>query len=103
MNFPTITWGLLGWSNKRSGVEFYRWDELRDILELTEKTIPRHESEWGDLLALEDDAVKDAEGSPVLVIVFPRGATKVDLLQATYAIQKSIPSLAASPDTEEGT
>ena len=94
MNFPTITWGLLGWSNKRSGVEFYRWEE---------KTIPRHESEWGDLLALEDDAVKDAEGSPVLVIVFPRGATKVDLLQATYAIQKSIPSLAASPDTEEGT
>ena len=88
MNFPTITWGLLGWSNKRSGVEFYRWDE---------KTIPRHESEWGDLLALEDDAVKDAEGSPVLVIVFPRGATKVDLLQATYAIQKSIPSLAAAP------
>ena len=94
MNFPTITWGLLGWSNKRTGVEFYRWDE---------KIIPRHGSEWGELLALEDDAVKDAEGHPVLVIVFPRGATKVDLLQATYAIQKAIPSLAASPDTEEGT
>lgn len=79
---PTITWGLLGWSNKRTGVEFYRWDE---------KTIPRHGSEWGDLLALEDNAVKDNEGCPVLVIVFPRGATKVDLLQATYAIQKAIP------------
>lgn len=46
--------GVLGWSNKRSGVEFYRWDE---------KIIPRHGSEWGELLALDSDSVRDAEGS----------------------------------------
>jgi len=34
--------GLLGWSNKRTGLEFYRWDD---------KHIPRFGSEWGDLLA----------------------------------------------------
>jgi len=39
----TITWGLLGWSNKRSGVEFYRWDE---------KIIPRHSSDWDSSVRL---------------------------------------------------
>ncbi len=63
--------GLLGWSNKRSGVEFYRWDD---------KIIPRHGSEWGDLLALEED-VKDEEGSPVICLVLPR-ATKPDDVRA---------------------
>lgn len=57
--------GLLGWSNKRSGVEFYRWDD---------KIVPRHGSEWGDLLTM-DPGVEGQEGAPVLVVVLPRGAT----------------------------
>jgi hypothetical protein len=61
--------GLLGWSNKRTGLEFYRYDE---------RTIPRHGSEWGDLLALEQD-FPAAEGSPVVVIVLPRQAALEDV------------------------
>jgi hypothetical protein len=76
-----IAWGLLGWSNKRAGVEFYRWDE---------KIIPRHKSEWGDLLALEDEAVKDMEGSSVIVIVLPRSATKEELITATHSVQAAL-------------
>lgn len=64
--------GLLGWSNKRSGVEFYRWDD---------KIIPRHGSEWGDLLVLEEPLVNQ-EGAPVLVVVLPRATSKDQALLA---------------------
>jgi hypothetical protein len=61
-DIPTIVRGLLGWSNKRSGVEFYRFDP---------KIVPRHGSEWGDLL-VEEDGIFGQEGSAVVVVVFPR-------------------------------
>ncbi len=72
--------GLLGWSNKRSGLEFYRFDE---------KIIPRHGSEWGDLLAL-DDALEQAEGSPVIVAVLPRNAPLSDVVGAMRAVEQAI-------------
>jgi hypothetical protein len=83
-----IHWGLLGWSNKRSGVEFYRWDE---------KIIPRHKSDWGDLLAEEDD-IGQAEGHPVIVLILDRGASKEDLISATHAIQSALAALAPKED-----
>lgn len=64
--------GLLGWSNKRVGVEFYRWDE---------RVVPRHGSEWGDLLALEEP-LRDREGAPVIVVVLPRATSQEDALDA---------------------
>jgi hypothetical protein len=61
--------GLLGWSNKRTGVEFYRYDP---------KIIPRHGSEWGDLLVMEDGIAGD-EGCPVIVLVLPRSTSEDDV------------------------
>ena len=73
--------GLLGWSNKRTGLEFYRYDP---------KVIPRHGSEWGDLLVFDEQLGGGrpgaaaigvgAEGCPVIVIVCERGASEEDLL-----------------------
>lgn len=74
----SIHWGLLGWSNKRIGVEFYRYDE---------KIIPRHNSEWGDLLTQE---IGDQEGCPVIVIVLPRSASKDDVIAATAAVKRGL-------------
>lgn len=76
----TVHWGVLGWSNKRTGVEFYRW---------AEKTIPRHGSEWGDLLVYET-GVADMEGTPVIVVVLPRSASKDDLIRATAAVKAAL-------------
>lgn len=76
-----VVTGLLGWSNKRGGVEFYRYDP---------ETIPRHESEWGDLLALEDGPVKDAEGSPVIVVVLPRATSEADLQAIELLVRSSL-------------
>ena len=59
-----VVLGLLGWSNKRNGVEFYKWDD---------KLIRRHSSEWGELLAYEKE-IKDQEGSAVICLVLPREA-----------------------------
>lgn len=84
-----IYWGLLGWSNKRPGLEFYRYDE---------KTIPRHGPEWGDLLATEDDSFRDHEGCPVIVIVLDRKASKDDLIKTTHSIQAV---LSAGKETSE--
>lgn len=74
---PTIVMGLLGWSNKRSGLEFYRYDE---------NIIPRHDSEWGDLLVREHEAIFNSEGSPVLVVVFPRATATEELVSAVGLI-----------------
>lgn len=73
-----IHWGVLGWSNKRPGLEFYRYDE---------SVIPRHGSEWGDLLAEE---LGDIEGSPVVVVTLDRRATKHDLIAMTNAIKSAL-------------
>lgn len=67
--------GLLGWSNKRTGLEFYRYDP---------KVIPRHGSEWGDLLALEMS--RDLEGRSVLVVVLDRGTTEKQLEEIEWLI-----------------
>lgn len=86
MSLPVIHWGLLGWSNKRSGLEFYRYDE---------KTIPRHKSEWGDLLVYEEglsDTASAPEGSPVVVVVLPRNTTKEDLIRLTASVQLALAS-----------
>ena len=72
-----IAWGLLGWSNQRTGLEFYRYDE---------RIIPRSGSEWGDLLVQEDD-FKDCEGRPVVVVVLDRKSTTDDLILATTKIK----------------
>lgn len=69
--------GLLGWSNKRNGLEFYRWND---------KVIPRHGSEWGDLLAL-DESLKNAEGSPVIVAVLPRSLSAQGVEEVMRAIE----------------
>jgi hypothetical protein len=75
MKDPILHFGLLGWSNKRTGLEFYRYDE---------KIIPRHESEWGDLLVAQmDDA---AEGCPVLVVAMPRATTQDEMFKAGEAV-----------------
>lgn len=60
--------GLLGWSNKRAGLEFYHYDE---------KVIPRHGSEWGELLV--NELPRDLEGCPILVIVMGREATSAEV------------------------
>lgn len=86
----TIHWGLLGWSNMRLGLEFYRYDE---------KTIPRHDSEWGDLLALESEFA-DAEGSPLIVVLLPRSTGKEELMSLTVRVQAA---LAAHPVQEGDT
>jgi hypothetical protein len=64
-----VVTGLLGWSNKRTGVEFYRYDP---------KVIPRHGNEWGDLLAHEE-GVAGEEGCPVIVLVLPRSTSNEDV------------------------
>ena len=74
--------GLLGWSNKRSGLEFYRWDE---------KIIPRHGSEWGDLLAQEPEvADRRNEGCPVIVVVLPRSWSGSDIQAVERAIEEAV-------------
>jgi hypothetical protein len=96
VSLPVIHWGLLGWSNMRSGLEFYRYDE---------KTIPRFTarhggSEWGELLLQEEgfrDNATSPEGSPVLVVVLPRTATKDDLIRLTHGVQHALDSF---QDTE---
>ena len=72
--------GLLGWSNKRSGLEFYRWDE---------NIIPRHGTEWGDLLAQEPEIVGN-EGSTVLVVVLPRSWSDSDIQAVEKAIKDAV-------------
>lgn len=77
----TFVVGVLGWSNKRSGVEFYRYDP---------KVIPRHGSEWGDLLALEG-GVAGKEGSVVVVAVLPRPRGHSELVaEATLRIMDAL-------------
>lgn len=75
-----IVVGLLGWSNKRAGVEFYRYDP---------KIIPRHKSAWGDLLALED-GIKDEEGSPVIVVKLPRATSEADVQAVELLIRSAL-------------
>ena len=76
----SVVRGLLGWSNKRPGLEFYRWDD---------KIIPRHGSEWGDLLALHEE-IAGNEGSPVIVIVMPRASSVSDVENVERAIAEAI-------------
>lgn len=65
-----VVTGLLGWSNTRSGVEFYRYDP---------KIIPRHTNPpHGELLAYED-GVRDEEGCPVIALVLPRSTSEDDV------------------------
>lgn len=71
--------GLLGWSNKRPGLEFYRYDN---------KIIPRHKSEWGELLV--DDMSRDLEGCPVLVVVMGREATEDEVNEMRDGIASQI-------------
>jgi hypothetical protein len=83
---PEIVRGLLGWSNKRVGLEFYRWDD---------KIIPRHGSEWGDLLAQEPEVV-GSEGCPVVVVVLPRSWSGEDV----QAVERGIAEIVgAAGDT----
>ncbi len=79
---PEVVRGLLGWSNKRTGLEFYRWDE---------KTIPRHGTEWGDLLISElgPDGGREYEGCPVVVVVLDRRATGDDLAAVEAACREA--------------
>lgn len=72
--------GLLGWSNKRPGLEFYRWDE---------KIIPRHGTEWGELLVNEPEVVGH-EGSTVLVAVLPRSWSASEIQAVERAILEAI-------------
>lgn len=83
MEPPTIVRGLLGWSNKRSGLEFYRYDP---------RTIPRHSSEWGDLLVqiISDGMGYAPEGSPVVVIVLPRSASEKDVWRVEAAVSLAL-------------
>jgi len=72
--------GLLGWSNKRSGLEFYRWDE---------KIIPRHGSEWGELLVNEPEIMGN-EGSTVFVVVLPRSWSSTEIQAVEKAIEEAV-------------
>jgi hypothetical protein len=76
---PEVVRGLLGWSNKRSGLEFYRWDE---------KLIPRHGSEWGDLLAAETEVIGN-EGSTVLVCILPRSWSASEIKAVEAALREA--------------
>jgi hypothetical protein len=87
----TTVLGLLGWSNKRSGVEFYRYDP---------KIIPRHSSEWGELLANEQ-GVKDMEGSPVIVLVLPRGTSEDDTRAIELLVRAATVDRVLSPPPGE--
>ena len=78
---PTMVRGLLGWSNKRTGLEFYRWDD---------KVIPRHGTEWGDLLVDEPDIGRDAEGCPVVVLVLPRSWSSADIQAVEKAFAEAV-------------
>ena len=78
--------GLLGWSNKRPGVEFYRYDP---------KIVQRHGSEWGYLLAFEE-GVADQEGSPVIVTVLPRSTTDTDVRLVEQLVRASVEALPPS-------
>lgn len=73
--------GLLGWSNKRAGVEFYRWDP---------RIIPRTGSQWGELLAAEEH-VEGQEGSTVIVVVMPRSASLEEIEAAQSAVENALP------------
>ena len=71
--------GLLGWSNKRPGLEFYRYDE---------RTIPRHDSEWGDLLV---ERIPDRpEGSPVVVVILPRTTDQETVMRAMKLVSDAV-------------
>jgi hypothetical protein len=76
---PELVRGLLGWSNKRTGLEFYRWDE---------KLIPRHGSDWGELLAQEPEIIGN-EGSTVLVVVLPRSWSGTEIQAVERAITEA--------------
>jgi hypothetical protein len=78
-----IVRGLLGWSNKRAGLELYRYDP---------QVIPRHGSEWGDLLVAEP-AFVDREGAAVLVVVCPRDVNAEGFAQVEAAVAKTIAEL----------
>ena len=71
--------GLLGWSNKRNGLEFYRYDE---------KIIPRHSTEWGDLLAHE--IPNDNEGCPIIVLIMDRKATPKEVQEMLDGISSQV-------------
>lgn len=83
----TVVRGLLGWSNKRTGLEFYRWDP---------KIIPRHGSEWGDLLALEPEIAGSSptsslhEGCTVLVVICPREWAEAEIKAVETAIEEAV-------------
>lgn len=85
-----VVTGLLGWSNKRRGVEFYRYDP---------KIIPRHGSEWGDLLAMED-GVRDEEGCPVVCLVLPRATTEADVRAIELLVRAATVDRIIVPDEE---
>jgi hypothetical protein len=72
--------GLLGWSNKRGGLELYRFDA---------KIIPRHGSEWGDVLLMPDE-MKQHEGCPVILVVLDRKATEDDIAWAEDMIRTGL-------------
>jgi hypothetical protein len=77
---PEVVRGLLGWSNKRSGLEFYRWDE---------KIIPRHSTEWGELLVAEPEVI-DREGSTVIVAILPRSWSGSDIQAVEAAVRQAV-------------
>lgn len=76
---PEVVRGLLGWSNKRPGLEFYRWDD---------RTIPRHGTEWGDLLI--DEITGRPEGSPVIVAVLPRSWSGTEIQAIEKALEEAL-------------
>lgn len=80
--------GILGWSNKRTGVEFYhswedgRWGQRTGVY--AEGEPPK--GGWGHLLADDiESALGHAEGRPVVVIVGKRGQSSDDLIALAAA------------------
>lgn len=71
--------GLLGYSNKRVGLEFYRYDE---------KIIPRHKSEWGELLV--DNIDRNFEGCPVVIVIMDRESSVEEVLNMANGIASQV-------------
>jgi hypothetical protein len=75
---PLVVSGIIGWSNKRGGVEFYHsWDDGRWGKRIGRYAAgePEHGG-WGRLLADEiEAALGHAEGRPITVLVGERGGS----------------------------
>lgn len=78
---PVVTTGILGWSNKRGGTEFYatqaddsngRWAKRRTSSYLLDEVERKREADWGDLLVDDLHEKGASEGCDVVVVAVPR-------------------------------